>query len=178
MQGGGEGSGGWRKVVSATSSRRRVGGSFGAPGTGGDLRGRRRRGARTRGRGSLGPCLGGRGRWREPFQGRMAALYSREREHEARGSTERARPVSANGVKRGGVGGCCGLRCAVGCCWRTCRLRGGRVQRVQVMAVGRGPGCSSPFHSLSHGLGRGWGGWARQRRAPRAWLQALGEEEQ
>jgi hypothetical protein len=36
-------------------------------------------------------------------------FYSREREHRARGSAERARPVSANGVKRGGVGGCCGV---------------------------------------------------------------------
>jgi hypothetical protein len=41
------------------------------------------------------------------------------------------------------------------------------VQRVQVMAVGRGPGCSSPFHSLSHGLGQGWGGWGRQRECTR-----------
>jgi hypothetical protein len=37
------------------------------------------------------------------------------------------------------------LWCAVGCCWRTCGLRGGPVQRGQVMAVGRGLGRSSPF---------------------------------
>jgi hypothetical protein len=42
----------------------------------------------------------------------MAALYRREREHEARGSAERARPVSANeGTRRSGLSaGGCGVR--------------------------------------------------------------------
>jgi hypothetical protein len=37
--------------------------------------------------------------------------------------------VSAVGVKRGGVGGCCGLRCAAGASWRDGRGRDGLVQR-------------------------------------------------
>jgi hypothetical protein len=93
-----------RSFSSSTSSRRQLAGGSGTPGTGGALRSGVIGGARTRGRGSLGPCLGGRGRWREPFQGRMAALYRREREHGARGSAGRARPVSATeGTRRSGL---------------------------------------------------------------------------
>jgi hypothetical protein len=105
-------------------------------------------------------------------------FYSREREHEARGSAERARPVSANGVKRGGVGGCCGLRCAAGESWRDGRGRDGLVQREQVMAVGRGPGWFSSFlPCLTAWVGAGEAGLDRGRKST-TWLQDLGEREQ
>jgi hypothetical protein len=51
-----------RSFSSSTSSRRQLAGGSGTPGTGGALGARPLRGARTRGRWSLGPCLGGRGR--------------------------------------------------------------------------------------------------------------------
>jgi hypothetical protein len=59
----------------------------------------------------------------------MEALYRREREHGASGSAASSLCVSAVGVKRGGVGGCCGLRCAAGESWRDGRGRDGLVQR-------------------------------------------------
>jgi hypothetical protein len=80
-------------------------------------------------------------------------FYSREREHGARGSAERARPVLANRVKRGGVGGCCGLRCAAGESWRDGRGRDGLVQR----GTRKWAGGVLLFSSMSHVrcLGRG-----------------------
>jgi hypothetical protein len=39
-------------------------------------------------------------------------------------------------------------------------------------------GVLSPPPSSSHGLGRGWGSWARPWRRPAAWQQCLGELEQ
>jgi hypothetical protein len=63
----------------------------------------------------------------------------------ARGEGICGRGAAGVGYRRdaavGAFGG--GLRCAVACFWHACGLRGGLVQRGQVMAVGRGPGCSS-----------------------------------
>jgi hypothetical protein len=104
----------------------------------------------------------------------MAALYSREREHEARGSAERARPVSANGVKRGGVGGCCGLRCAAGESWRDGRGRDGLVQREQVRGVRVCfPPCP-PCLTAWVGAGEARARQRGERGCRRVWLQGLG----
>jgi hypothetical protein len=79
----------------------------------------------------------------------MAALYRREREHEARGSAERARPVSANGgTRRSGLsaGDCCVLWRAAGA------FTGGGVVGSEGDTLG-GPGRFSSMPSMSHGRG-------------------------
>jgi hypothetical protein len=175
---GGEGSWRRRESFSATSSRHSAGESSESPGTGGALRSGRGRRARPRARERGRCCLGRFWGWWESFQGRMAALYRREREH-------RRCPVAAStpcvlavgGARHGsGVGG--GLRCIAEALWRACGLRGGLVQRGQVMAVRRGLGWFLSFSSRSHGCGLGRGGWARHSECTRHGYRTWGEREQ
>jgi hypothetical protein len=53
----------------------------------------------------------------------------------------------------------------------------GVVQREERQREG-GSGWFSSLSSLSHGLGRGRGGWGSTKGCPHAWLQGLGERKQ
>jgi hypothetical protein len=66
-------------------------------------------------------------------------------------------------------------RSTVGRCWR------GHGSRQRAESRGRREGVLGVFFlfsSMTHGSGRGRGGWARPRRCPRAWLQGSSEQEQ
>jgi hypothetical protein len=85
--------------------------------------------------------------------------------------------AGAGGVRAMGIGDArrCGFGCVLaglgrsdGALWVGCGelTLVGVVQREERQRGG-GSGCFSSLSSLSHGLGRGWGGWARQRECPR-----------